>query len=141
MKTRFTPLVKIKKNAMDKCESELNIANKTLQSAQEALELSYDELRHTSTPQSGTISLMLQARSLQSAQRALIEKNKSWVSFAQEQSNSAKEALKISSIEYEKFKYLELEEIKVHLKKIAKLEAKDMDEVALMGYMRKKSSR
>ena len=126
---------------MDKCESDLNVANKTLQSAQEALEQSYTELRQTSTPTSGTISLMLQARSLQAAQRALIEKNKSWVSFAQEQRNSAKEALKASSIEYEKFKYLELEEIKIHLKKIAQLEAKDMDEVALMSYMRKKKNR
>ena len=138
MKTRFTPLVKIKKNAMDKCENELSIANKNVQKAEESLNLAYEELQHTSTPQSGTISLMLQAKSLQEAQRHLIEDKKSWLTFAKEQYMSAKNVLKDASMEYEKFKYLELEEIKKHLKKLAQLEAKDMDEVALMGYMRKK---
>ena len=138
MKTRFTPLVKIKKSAMDKCENELSIANKNLKNAHDSLDIAYDELRHTSLPQSGTISLMLQTKSLQDAQRALIEEKKSWLVFAKEQYSTAKDLLKNASMEYEKFKYLELEEIKEQLKKMAQQEAKDMDEVALMGYMRKK---
>lgn len=138
MKTRFTPLVKIKKSAMDKCENKLSIANKNLQNAHLALDNAYDELQQTSIPQSGSISMMLQARALQDAQRQLIDEKKSWLEFAKEQYHSAKLILKDASIEYEKFKYLELDEIKKNLKKLAKIEAKDMDEVALMGYMQNK---
>ncbi len=138
MKTRFTPLVKIKKGAMDKCENELSIANKNLQNAHISLDEAYNELKKTSLPNSGTISMMLQVKTLQESQRNLIEEKKSWLNFAKEQHQSAKELLKKSSVEYEKFKYLELDEIKKNLKKLAQQEAKDMDEVALMGYMRKK---
>ena len=40
-------------------------------------------------------------------------------------------------IEYEKFKYLDLQEIKKIIKKQKMLEAKELDEVALMTYARK----
>ena len=80
---------------------------------------------------------MLASRTLLSSQRDMIEHNKEWVYFAQNQVAQAKDKLKKDMIEHEKFKYLELEEIKKVLKEQKIQEAKDLDEVALMTHAKK----
>jgi flagellar biosynthesis chaperone FliJ len=137
MKTRFTSLVGLKKSAMDRSERVVQSANADLNSAAMALQLSYTTLDTIETPNSGTMSQMLASRSLLGSQRDLIVHNQEWVSFAQKQVESAKGQLKLDMIEHEKFKYLELIEIKKMLKKIKIQEAKELDEVALMTYVRK----
>ncbi|MEO1954247.1 MAG: flagellar FliJ family protein, partial [Campylobacterales bacterium] len=84
-------------------------------------------------------SALLANRALLSSQRELINKNKEWMQFAQKQLNQAKQQLKKDMIEHEKFKYLELEEIKKIVKKQKQKEAKDLDEVALMTFAQKDS--
>jgi flagellar biosynthesis chaperone FliJ len=137
MKTRFSSLVTLKKSTMQKSERALQGANADLNSASIALELSYSSLKDVESPQSGTMSEMLASRTLFDSQRGLIKHNKEWVSFAQNQVNQAKKQLKSDMIEHEKFKYLELEEIKKVLKKRKIQESKDLDEVALMTHSRK----
>lgn len=138
MKSRFTPLVKIKKNSMQGSEQLLQKANVNLNSAATALELSYNSLGNVNSPQKGSMSEMLATRALLDSQREIINHNKEWVTFAKNQVVQAKTQLKIDMIEYEKFQYLELQEIKAELKKINVKEAKDLDEIALMTYMGKK---
>jgi len=137
MKTRFSSLVTLKKSTMDKSERVVQNANADLNSASMALQIAYNTLDDIKTPQSGTMSKMLASRTLFSSQRGLIEQNKEWVTFAKTQVKSAQEQLKLDMIEHEKFKYLELEEIKKIIKKIKLQEAKDLDEVALMTYAKK----
>ncbi len=137
MKTRFTPLVKLKKNTMDKSEQVVQKANADLNSAATALEISYNSLDEIIPPQSGSMSDLLASRTLLSSGRGLIEHNKSWVEFSKNQVNQAKEKLKLDMIEHEKFKYLEFQEIQKEIKKIKLQEMKDLDEVALMTYARK----
>lgn len=138
MKTRYSPLVKLKKSTMDKSESVVQKASADLNSAATALSLSYSSLDEIKTPQNGSINDLLASRSLFASQRNLIDNNKKWVSFAQNQVDSAKEQLKIDMIEYEKFKYLDYEEIK-QIQKVKKIaEAKELDEIALMTYDKKK---
>lgn len=136
MKTRFSSLVILKKNTMDKSERVVQKANADLNSASMALEMSYDLLQNVNTPQSGTMSEFLANRTLISSQRELIKHNQEWVRFSQNQVSQAKEQLKSDMIEHEKFKYLELEEIKKVLKKRKIEEAKELDEVALMTHSR-----
>ena len=138
MNTRFTPLVTIKKSAVQKSEQVLQGANADFKSATTALELSYDGLKDVEAPQSGTMSEMLASRTLLDSQRGMIQHNKEWLSFANNQLSIAKEKLKSDMIEHEKFKYLELEEIKKVLKEQKIQETKDLDEVALMTYSKKK---
>ncbi|MDQ1337419.1 MAG: hypothetical protein QG617_386 [Campylobacterota bacterium] len=137
MKTRFSPLVKIKKNSMQKSEQVLQKANANLNSATTALEQSYNSLKDVEPPKSGTMSEMLASRTLLNSQRELINHNREWVGFAANQVNQAKKQLKLDMIEHEKFQYLELQEIKQELQKRKLKEAKELDEIALMTYMEK----
>ncbi len=141
MKTRYSSLVTIKKNAMQKHEQQLQKANQTLHSAQEALHLSIRELQDIPTLQNGQISDFLANRTLFNAQRALIKQNEAWVTYATKDVDDAKEQLKIAMMEYEKFNYLELQEIERILKEQKVKEAKDLDEVALMTFTQKRETR
>ncbi|MDA7817222.1 flagellar export protein FliJ [Sulfurimonas sp.] len=137
MKTRFSSLVKLKKSTMQKSERVVQKANADLNSASMALEISYAELNDVQAPNSGRMGDFLASRTLIDSQRGIINHNTEWVGFAKQQVLQAKEQLKLDMIEHEKFKYLELQEIKKELKKKKIQEAKDLDEVALMTYARK----
>ena len=136
MKTRYTSLVSVKKNIMQKSERVVQNANANLSSAYIALEASSKELEHIQLPLSGKITLLLASRTLLDSQRSIIRHNEEWIEFAKKELIDAKEQLKIDMIEFEKFKYLELQEIKEILKKRKIQEAKDLDEIALMTHAR-----
>ena len=112
MKTRYSSLVTVKKSNMENSENALKTANISYTNAKNALELSYDLLKDVTSPQTGKVAQMLASRALIQSQRGVIEHNKQWIHFAQEQVQVAKKKLQSDTIEYEKFKYLELEEIK-----------------------------
>ncbi|UCN00089.1 flagellar export protein FliJ [Sulfurimonas sp. SWIR-19] len=137
MKTRFTSLVHVKKNIMQKSERVLQEANTNLQKAKKALEDSLAFLQEISLPSHGKIAEFMAGRALLDAQRAVIQHNQTWLQYAKNEVEQAKEVLKKNMIEYEKYKYLEYEEIQKALKKIKIKEAKDLDEIALMTYTNK----
>jgi flagellar biosynthesis chaperone FliJ len=122
---------------MDKSERVLQSANADLNSATEALKLSYNLLLDIETPKSGSISSLLASRTLLDSQRGMIQHNHKWVDFAKNQAELAKKQLKLDMIEHEKFKYLEVQEIKKIIKEQKIKDAKELDEVALMGYAQK----
>ena len=137
MKTRYSTLVDLKKNIVQKSERTLQKANADLNSAATALQISYDSLHEIESPRSGKVSTYLASRTLINTARELITHNKEWRVFAKKQVELAKEKLKLDMIEYEKFKYLELQEVKELVKKIKQEELKELDEVALMTFSRK----
>jgi len=137
VKTRFTSLVKLKKSTMQKSERLVQKANADLNSASMALEISYNSLKDIEAPSIGTMRDMLASRSLLDSQRDLIKHNQEWVDFAKNQVIQAKEKLKLDMIDFEKFKYLELQDIKEEIKKQKIQEAKDLDEVAQMTFINK----
>jgi len=137
VQTRFTSLVKLKKSTVQKSERVVQKANADLNSAAIALKISYDSLKDVEAPASGTMLDFLASRTLLDSQRGIIKHNSEWVNFAKNQVKVAREQLKLDTIEQEKFKYLELEDIKKEIKKIKIQEAKDLDEVALMTYANK----
>ncbi|MEA3521402.1 MAG: flagellar export protein FliJ [Campylobacterota bacterium] len=135
MKTRFTPLVKIKKNSLDKCERDFSRANRDKQNAQSALDDAYLQLKETSSLSQGNMSDMLQERTILDIQRNVIEQKRSWLNFASQQVTQLKKLLQEATIEYEKYKYLETKEIEMILKKRAQVEMKQLDESALHSFM------
>jgi len=137
MKSRFSSLVILKKNITDKSERVVQKANAEVNNASVALESSYISLQNMHSPQSGKMNDFRAQRTLLDSQRALIKHNQEWVAYTKKQAYLAKEQLKSDMIEYEKFKYLELEEIKKILLKQKRQEAKDLDEVALMTFAKK----
>ena len=134
MQTRYTPLVKLKKSTMDKSENAVCKANADLNSASMALETSYNSLDSIELPSTGTMAELSASRTLLDSQRGIIQHNKEWLEFAKKQVESAKEQLKLDMIEFEKFKYLESQEIKKVLKEKKIQESKDLDEIALMTF-------
>lgn len=137
MKTRFSSLVNVKKNTMQKSESALQKANATFLNAQEALATSIQQLQDFTPPTGGQIANFLAHRTLLDAQRAVIAEDEERVRVRKDAMQKAKEQLQLDTIEYEKFKYLEVEEQKALLKKIKIKEAKDLDEIALMTFANK----
>ena len=140
MKTRFSSLVTLKKSTMKKSERAVQSANADLNSAVMALEISKNSLNSIDTPQSGIMSDFLASRRLLDSGRDLIKHNKEWTKYAKNQVSLVKEQLKLDMVEYEKFKYLDLQEIKKIIKRQKMLEAKELDEVALMTHARKNSN-
>lgn len=134
MKTRFSSLVLLKKNKMKKSEQFVQQASVNVNNANTALEQSYKSLDELSAPNSGRINEMLAVRHLLTSQRENIEHNKGWVNFAKNELQNAKERFKADTLEYEKFQYLELQEIKKELLKIKIKESKELDEIAIMTY-------
>ncbi len=134
MKTRYTSLVSVKKDIMQKSERVLQSANANLNSALVALELSLIELKNIPSPTTGQISDFLASRTLLDSQRVIIQHDQEWAEFARNEIRNASAQLKLDMVEYEKFNYLELEEIKVILLKRKRDEAKELDEIALMTY-------
>ncbi len=140
MKTRFSSLVTLKKSTMKKSERVVQSANADLNSAVVALEISKKSLNSIDTPESGFMSEFLASRRLLDSGRDLIKHNQEWVIYSKNQVFQAKEQLKLDMVEYEKFKYLDLQEIKKIIKKQKMLEAKELDEVALMTHARKNNN-
>ena len=137
MKTRYTPLLKLKKNELDRCERELQKANQAVANATSSLEEAYLLLQTLQLPKMGTMKEMLSANSFIATQRAIVEDKKNWLEFAKHQAESAILKLKHSNVEYEKFKYLDYEEIKKLIKQREIKESKDLDEIALMTFNKK----
>ena len=137
MKTRFTSLVHVKKNIMQKSERLLQQTNANMNNAKEALQDSLAYLQEISLPSHGKIAEFLANRTLLDAQRAIIHHNEEWLTYTKNELVQAKEQLKRDMMEYEKYKYLEYEEIQKALKEIKIQEAKDLDEIALMTYTNK----
>lgn len=130
-------MVSVKKNALDKSERMFQRASTDLNNASKELELSYKTLQDLDTPKAGSIGSLLASRVLLASQRGVIEHNKEWLSFAQKQLQEAQNRLKKDMIEYEKYKYLELEEVKKVLQEEKVKEAKRLDEVASITFYRK----
>lgn len=141
MKTRYNSLVSVKKNIMQRSEEALHVANTNLESALIALESSCQLLSQIDTPASGDMSKFLTARMLLDAQREMIKHNEEWVAYTRKELSQAKNILKEHTLEYEKFNYLELQEIQNELKRQKKLESKNLDEVALMTFDGKRYKR
>jgi flagellar export protein FliJ len=134
MKTRFSPLVKIKKDAMERCEHELQHAHRRLKEARTALEAAYEALRRAEVPTSGGMGEFLQSRTVLSLQRAAVDRQRERVAAAEEELKKGQEAYKTAMIEYEKFKYLEAEQIKSALMKEKRRHEREMDEIAVQNY-------
>jgi len=137
LKTRFTSLVHIKKNIVQKSERLLQQANANLNKAKKELQDSLAFLQEIKLPSHGKIAEFQANRALLDSQRAIIQHNEEWLQYTKNEVAQGKEQLKKDMIEYEKYKYLEYEEIQKALKEIKIQEAKELDEIALMTYTNK----
>ena len=134
MKTRYSALVSIKKDAMKKAERIFSEKKMVFERAQKAFEESFAALDEIQPLGEGQMADFLANRALLDTQRGVIRHNEEWVAFAGAELEDAKEELKRTMVEYEKYNYLELQEIE-KMKQAQKIkEAKELDEIALMTF-------
>lgn len=134
MKSKYTPLVKLKKKALDQSESALIKANTHATESEAALERAYEELSLLTFPTHGSIGEFTQSQMILQAQHREIELGRLRLEQALAHQNKMRDAFQAARIEYEKFNYLELQEAKAHMAKIKKEEAKMLDEIGTMTY-------
>ena len=134
MKSRYEPLVKLKKQALDKAEQALMNANNELTLSNATLDNAYSQLSFLISPQHGSIGELFQAQMIAKAQHREIELCRLRVNQAHMNQDKAREAFRFSRIEFEKFNYLEVQEIKKIGEKAKYEEAKMLDEIGTMTY-------
>jgi flagellar biosynthesis chaperone FliJ len=134
MKSRYEPLVKLKKQALDKAEQALVNANNEVILSDTALGNAYQQLSLLTPPQNGSIGELIQAQMIAQAQHREIEVCRLRVDRARINQDRARETFRFSRIEFEKFNYLELQEIESMVRQAKYEEAKMLDEIGTMTY-------
>ena len=135
-KSRYEPLVKLKKKSLDTAERALIGANNALSSASDKLNRAYEELSLMTLPTQGSVGEFTQATAMIYAQHQSIEEAQKSLQEAQERQLQMRERFQAARIDFEKFKYLEVQEMNAHLKQLKDQEAKMLDEIGTMTYKR-----
>jgi len=134
MKTKFSPIVKLRYSKVQECEIELQEALSRLESAKSKLKSSLQDMENLPKLSSGSVQDFLASRMLFDSQIKIIEKNRQWIDYEERECEQIRLKLQQYMIEYEKYKYLESQEINIIKKKMQIQEAKQLDEVAIMTY-------
>ncbi len=134
----FSKISKIRKQKLDKIESEVIKLKQEIRGLKKKLDKVYEEIKSLKTPVSGDMILF----SSYNEQKRLLGNQKDdllRILHVKEMQLAKKhQEYKKANIEYEKIKYLEEVEFKKKMDRIKKLEQKDLDEVANMLYKRGK---
>ncbi|MBD3809664.1 MAG: flagellar FliJ family protein [Sulfuricurvum sp.] len=135
-KSRYEPLVKLKKKALDGAERSLISANNALSAASDNLNRAYEELARMALPNKGSVGAFAQAAAMIHVQHQSIEAAKVELNSAKQHQSLMREKFKAAMIDYEKFKYLEVHEMNEKLKRLKVQEAKFLDEIGTMTFKR-----
>lgn len=136
MKSRYEPLVKLKKRALEKAEQLLMSANSEVAESDAALINAYNELSLLKSPKNGPIGEFFQAQLIVQAQHREIEECRFRAERARIDQDAAREAFRFARVEFEKFNYLEMQEVESMAAKVKYEEAKMLDEIGTMTYKR-----
>lgn len=135
-KSRYEPLVKLKKKSLDEAERALIAANNEVAGASDRLNTAYQALASLHLPQSGSIRELSQANMMIQTQHDTIDRCKEMLERAEEKQQTMRERFHASRIDFEKFSYLEVQEVNARIKKIKAQEAKMLDEIGTITYKR-----
>lgn len=133
-KSRFAPLVKLKKKSFEEAERALVAVNNEVADATGRVERAYDILSTLALPASGSVHELSQANLLIQMQHSLIEQSKENLSSLQQKRDRIRQEFHEARIEYEKFKYLEIREMNEKIKQMKATDAKLLDEIGTMMY-------
>lgn len=135
-KSRYEPLVKLKKKNLEEAERALIAANNEVAGASHSLNRAYEILATLHLPQSGSVRDLSQAKLMIRTQHETIDRCKTALQEAEEKQRMMRERFNVSRIEFEKFSYLEVQEVNAKIKKIKAQEAKMLDEIGTLTYKR-----
>ena len=134
MKTKFTPVVKLRQNKLDEIELALNKARAYEITLKSQLERTRMLLASKPFPKSGDFASLQIALSSQTLLTKQIDELKQKITQIAKQILNLQNAHKTAYIELEKVKYLENSQIKEILKERAKIASKNLDEIATQRF-------
>ena len=137
MKSKFTSIVRVKKQEMDKIEAKLAVARLNVRNFEENLAHLRAKLGEFVLPKSGNIGELKENLELISITRQELNACKESLEIANKEVLHYEHKYKNANLEYEKMKYLEKEEFKKEIKRIQKAEALALDEFAVMKFVTK----
>ena len=137
MKSKYNPVIKVRKQQLDKAENNLNQA-KQRQLENEALyEFSRKEYENLNIlPKSGSIAELRSNLSMVQVGREALARAKEKVELSKKEMNHYQFLYQKAHLDYEKMKFLEVEEIKKKQKELAKIEEKFLDEIAISRFFK-----
>ena len=137
MKTKFTQIVKIKKQKVAKVEIELTKINNKISDTDRNISDTNEAIKSHSTPMSGSFSqIKLYQDNLNSYLYELKELNNE-LNLHKSEKTKIDIQLKEANLDYEKMKYIENVEIKKILKEAKRKEENELNEISIMIYNNK----
>ncbi|EFC33396.1 hypothetical protein C414_000020058 [Campylobacter jejuni subsp. jejuni 414] len=137
MKSKYNSVIKVRKQQLDKAESNLNQAKQRQIENEKAYELSRQEYENLGVlPRSGSIAELRSNLSMAQVGREALARVKEKVELSKKEINHYQFLYQKAHLDYEKIKVLEAEEIKQKQKELAKAEEKFLDEIAISRFFR-----
>ena len=137
MRSKFTSIVKVRKQQMDKIETLLIKARLKKSELKKQLAFTRQDIENTTVPTSGTISKMTIFREKLDILRAEKQRLDEDLLAQKAEVKQLQEQYKKAHMEYEKIKYLQEQEYEEWMQKIKKQEQRDLDEVSNMLFVNK----
>jgi len=132
MKNKFTQIVKIRKQQMDKVETRLIQTRFKKEEIKQKIDTLYEEIKNSKSPTKGALSLI----SIFHENLKLLRREKDdyvdALFFLENEISNLQAEYKKAHMEFEKIKYLEEQEFFEHIKERKRKEKIDMDEIATM---------
>lgn len=125
-------MVKINKQKVEKIERDIQKINSSINELNNKIKELEELLSSFLIPKKGNFSYFNQIKSQQFFIRDEIKRVKNQIIMLENRKKELFEELKKANIEYEKVKYLQIQEIKKIIKKNRLKEAREMDEIAIL---------
>lgn len=138
MKSKFNAVIKVKKQQLDKAQTNLNAALQRQKENERLLGLAREELLNLSTLKGQISSEELRANVfMEGVAREALARAKEKVELSHKEVNHYQFLYKKAHLDYEKIKYLQSEELKAMQKAMQKAEEKFLDELAISRFFKK----
>lgn len=138
MKSKYSQVVKVRKQELDKAETNLLHARQRQMANEEALRAANAELQGIVMPKSGNAALLKQTLEFKQIAKNMQDAALEKVELSKKECAHYQNLYKNANLAYEKMKYLETDEIKQKQEALKKAEQKMLDEVAVSKYFREK---
>ncbi len=137
MKTKYSQLLKVKKQRVDTIENEIAFLNSKKRSVEIEIEKLLNEIDSIDKPKEGKFGLFLSASYSFDTLFSLKKEKELFLQDMENELAQKRDEYKIALMEYEKIKYLEELIIEQKLDKIKKDEQKLLDELSVVTYKRR----
>ncbi|EPV9389582.1 flagellar export protein FliJ [Campylobacter upsaliensis] len=138
MKSKFNAVIKVKKQQLDKAQTDLNAALQRQKENERLLGLAQEELLNLGSLKGQISSEELRANVfMEGVAREALTRAKEKVELSHKEVNHYQFLYKKAHLDYEKIKYLQSKELKAMQKAMQKAEEKFLDELAISRFFKK----